>query len=116
MNDDKPALRLEQGIWYAYGTPWSGKTEQNQNVRVPIAGICFLHQAKENQIASLNGSKAVFRLLEQTVRPKEAHLRIQLMDLLEKLVGHVPIWQMGCNMEPEAAHLSYEVMSGRKDM
>ena len=24
LNDDKPALRLENGTWFAYGTPWSG--------------------------------------------------------------------------------------------
>ena len=24
INDDKPALRCLEGIWYAYGTPWCG--------------------------------------------------------------------------------------------
>jgi hypothetical protein len=25
INDDKPALRYLDGVWYAYGTPWCGK-------------------------------------------------------------------------------------------
>ena len=25
LNDDKPALRLIDGVWYACGTPWSGR-------------------------------------------------------------------------------------------
>ena len=55
LNDDKPALRFEDGTWYAYGTPWSGKHDISTNVRVPVAGICFLHRAKENTIVPFAG-------------------------------------------------------------
>lgn len=116
LNDDKPALRFEDGAWYAYGTPWSGKYDISANVRVPVAGICRLHRAQENTIQPFTGPKAVFALLEQTARPARADLRAKMMDLLDKLMTHVPIWQMGCNMNPEAALVSYEAMSqGRKE-
>lgn len=111
LNDDKPALRLENGRWYAYGTPWSGKTDQNLNMKVPVAGICFLHQAKENEIKPFIGNKAIFSILEQTARPRGVEERRKMLELTSKLVEKVPIWQMGCNMDPEAAHLSYNVMS-----
>lgn len=114
LNDDKPALRFEDGTWYAYGTPWSGKTDQNLNIRAEVAGICFLHQAKENSITPFTGPKVIHALLEQTSRPARAEYRIKLMELLDQLITQVPIWQMGCNMEPGAAVLSYETMSGRK--
>lgn len=116
LNDDKPALRLEDGVWYAYGTPWSGKHDISANIRVPVAGICFLRQAKENTIEPFAGVRAIFALLEQTARPAGADLRQQLMVLLDKLLTRVPVWQMGCNMDPQAALVSYEAMSaGRKD-
>lgn len=116
LNDDKPALRLEDGAWYAYGTPWSGKHDISTNSRVPVAGICFLHQAKENTILPFSGPKAIFSLLEQTARPAGAELRRQLMVLLDRLLTQVPVWQMGCNMDPQAALVSYEAMSAeRKD-
>lgn len=112
LNDDKPALRFEDGAWYAYGTPWSGKHDISANVRVPVAGICFLHQAKENTIRPFSGPKAIFSLLEQTARPAGAALRGQLMMLLDKLLTNLPVWEMGCNMDPQAALVSYEAMSG----
>ena len=116
LNDDKPALRLEDGAWYAYGTPWSGKHDISTNLRVPVAGICFLHRSGENTIAPFSGAPAIFSLLEQTARPASAELRQQLMVLLDKLFARVPVWQMGCNMDPRAALVSYEAMSaGRKD-
>lgn len=111
LNDDKPALRLEEGVWYAYGTPWSGKTDQNINMKAPIAGICFLHQAKENEIKPFTGSKVIFSIFEQTARPRGAEERAKILELTGKLVEKVPIWQMGCNMNPEAAYLSYSTMS-----
>lgn len=116
LNDDKPALRLEEGTWYAYGTPWSGKYDISANVRVPVAGICMLHRAEKNKIQVFSGAKAVFSLLEQTLRPADPALRDKLMVLLDRLITMVPLWQMGCNMAPEAALVSYEAMSrGRKD-
>ena len=116
LNDDKPALRLEDGKWYAYGTPWSGQTDQNLNIRVPLKGICMLHQSPENHIERFSGSRAVFALLEQTARPAGAAGRIRMLELLDKLMSTVPVWQMGCNMEDEAPRVSYEAMSGGKSV
>jgi len=112
LNDDKPALRLEDGAWYAYGTPWSGKHDLSTNVRVPVAGICFLQRGSENKIRPFGGAKAVFAFLEQTARPPETALRTCLMDLLQKFMESVPVWLLECNMEPQAAVVSYEAMSG----
>lgn len=117
LNDDKPALRFEDGTWYAYGTPWSGKHDISANVRVPVAGICFLHRAQENTIVPFTGPKAIFALLEQTARPAGAAQRAKLMELLDKLLTNLPVWKMGCNMDPSAAKVSYNAMSrGRKDV
>lgn len=114
LNDDKPALRLEDGQWYAYGTPWSGKYDISTNIRVPVAGICFLKRGAENVIRPFGGSAAVFAFLEQTARPAAKDSRMTIMTLLEKLLDKVPIWQMECNMEPDAPIVSYEAMSGEK--
>lgn len=116
LNDDKPALRCEDGIWYAYGTPWSGKTDLNVNARAPVAGICFLHQAQENRIERFFGADAIFAMLQQTVRPSGETLRSLLMEQMDKLMSAVPVWKMGCNMELEAAKVAFAAMSAeRKD-
>ena len=110
LNDDKPALRLENGEWFAYGTPWSGKTDQNLNLRAKLKGICILRRGAENKIERFRGSRAVFALLEQTARPAAAQGRELLLEMLDKLLRAVPVWQMECNMEDDAAHTSYNAM------
>ena len=114
LNDDKPALRLEDGVWYAYGTPWSGKHDISVAARIPLGGIAMIHRGEENTIRSFTGKEAILELMRQVNRPKDMQLRIKLLELLDKLFVMVPIWYLECNMDPEAAIVSYEAMSGKR--
>lgn len=113
LNDDKPAVRLEGGEFFVYGTPWSGKSDQNLNLRVPLGGICVLERGEENTIAPFGGSGALFTLLEQTLRPDSMSMRLKLMELLDKLLQTGKLWKLQCNMKPEAAIVSCEAMCGK---
>ncbi len=112
LNDDKPALRLEDCTWYAYGTPWSGKHDINRNVRIPIAGIAVLERGSINRITPLKGAAAITAMLNQTVRPADPGYRICILETLDKLISQVPIWKLQCNTDPAAALVSYRAMSG----
>lgn len=114
LNDDKPALRLKDGVWYAYGTPWSGKYDINVNMGVPLAGIAMIEQSPVNEIVPFTGAKAVMSILDQTLRPANKEQREKLMDLVVSLLSEVRVWKLKCNMDPEAAIVSYEAMSGEK--
>ena len=111
FNDDKPALRRIDGVWYAYGTPWCGKDGINQNKRVPVAGICFLKQAKENRIRRLSNQEILSRIISLTIyrftNPEKLNL---LLSHLSKLLVEIPCFELENRPEPEAAQLSYETM------
>lgn len=110
FNDDKPAIRLLDGKWYAYGTPWCGKDGININRKVLLAGICFLRQSKENAIRRLTAEEAVIRMFWQST----SYLLTENMDrhvsLVDKLVQRIPIYEMENNMHPDCARLSFETM------
>lgn len=110
LNDDKPAVRLRGDTVYAYGTPWSGKTDLNINASVPLAGICMLERGEKNCIEPCSGSDAIFALYKQTVRPSDPQLAALVLENLDKVLKRVPVWRLRCNMEPEAAMVSYEAM------
>lgn len=110
LNDDKPALRLENGRWYAYGTPWSGKNDRHLNMRVPLGGICILERGEKNEIKPHRGARAVFEILDQTLRPDTVKEVSKLMELLNDLMEKVPIWKLKCNMDQEAARVSHDAM------
>jgi len=112
LNDDKPALRLVDGQFYAYGTPWSGKYDCSANLRVPVAGICVLRRGVVNKIEPFGGFPAIHAILEQTTRSRNAAFMENMLSLLDTLLKTVPVWKMECNMDPEAARVSYRAMSG----
>ena len=110
LNDDKLALRLEDGRWYAYGTPWSGKTAQNINMRVPLGGICVLTRGETNEIAPFGGTRAALALMEQTARPGMVEGRGSMLELIDKLLTMVPVWKLQCTPTEEAARVSQKAM------
>ncbi len=110
LNDDKPVLRQEDGQWYAYGTPWSGKSDLNVNAKVPLAGIAFLERAETNRIEPFSGPMAIHALLEQTFRPLAPAGKLTVMDLCDRLIRNTKIWKLYCNKDPEAAQVAYEAM------
>ncbi|MBE6958442.1 MAG: hypothetical protein E7447_04750 [Ruminococcaceae bacterium] len=111
LNDDKPTVRLENGRWYAYGTPWSGKTSLNINMRVPLGGVCLLSRGETNEIAPYGGAKATLELLEQTSRTGGAAYRGKLLELMDHLITNVPVWKLKCNPTTDAAIVSHKAMA-----
>ncbi len=115
LNDDKPALRREDGVWYAYGTPWSGKHDISVDARVPVAGIACLTRATENSIEPYGGTAAIGAIFKQLNRPRIMESRVKLLELLDQLIREVPVWHLACNKEPQAAQIAYAAMSEGKD-
>ena len=112
FNDDKPALRKIDGIWYAYGTPWSGKHSINVNVKVPLAGICFLQRGEENKIRRLSPIEAVAGIASQTLnRFKNEAGMDAMLGVVEKLAADIPIFEFYSTPTKDAAILSYETMN-----
>lgn len=108
INDDKPTLRRLDGIWYAYGTPWSGKTDLNKNKRVRLGAIVFLERSKENWIEEISVTKAIPKFFNQTIRRlnKEENVELVLKNMEEILLEN-PIYQMGCNISENAVKTAY---------
>ena len=107
INDDKPALLRENGTWYACGTPFSGKTDENLDVKIPVRAIVFLFRGKDNKVKRLDKSMAAPLVLEQTINPVDKSLAVNMLDSLDLLLREVPVFTLHCNMEKDAATTAY---------
>lgn len=101
INDDKPAIRMIDGVAYAFGTPWSGKTDESVNEGVEIGGICFLKRG-ENKIRRIPGIYAIKPFMDQTVRPRDKELMNKMLETLNIILTNVPIYEMFCDMSEDA--------------
>ena len=111
LNDDKPALRCEDGVWYAYGTPWCGKEGYSTNASVPIKGICFIERAQENTVRKINASEALTRIFHQLLTPDTAEGIDALFPLIDRVLCEIPCYVLGCNISEEAAEVAYKGMN-----
>ncbi len=107
INDDKPAIRMIDNKLYVYGTPWSGKTDKNINMRVPLGAIVFLERSENNWVKPIKPAEAIPLILQQTIRPVEKETMILLLDMLDKVLRNTRVFRLGCNMSKEAVMTSY---------
>ena len=112
VNGDKPILRKVDGKILCYGTPWCGKEKYNVNKSVELSCICFLNRAKDNSIHKYDVSKAAKNIVHQIVVPKSPENVLKILELLDYTLTNVDVWDLYCNMDIQAAQLSYNTMKG----
>jgi hypothetical protein len=111
VNDDKPLIHVkEDGTAIVYGTPWDGKHRLSNNIAVPLKAICILERAEENHIVSITETEAMPMLIQQAYRPADPAAMEKTLALIDRL--NVRFYRLSCNMDIDAAQLSYNTMKG----
>ena len=109
VNDDKPLVKVEEdGSLIVYGTPWNGKHHLSSNIAVPVHAICALEQSEDNHICEMSKQQALPFLIRQIYRPGDAVALSKTLSLIDRM--NVKLFRMRCNMELDAAKVSYEKM------
>lgn len=112
INDDKPLIRVKDGKVIAYGSAWNGKHKLGNNVSAELSAICILKRGDTNKIRKIDDVKSVFPyILQQTFRPKDRENMIKTVELLDKVLENVNLYELYCNTELDAARVSYESMT-----
>lgn len=109
INDDKPAIRIENGKAFIYGTPWSGKTDLNQNVKYPLKAVVFLSRGEENTIKKMDVINAVLNFSNQLPRTSsDRDVCLKSIDFIKQLYKiNIPVYDFKCNITDEAVEVAY---------
>ena len=110
VNDDKPLIRVNDSGVTVFGTPYNGKHRLGSNISVPLKAVCILTRDETNHIEKITKQQAYATLLQQTYRPADPLQLAKTMSLLDRLSDRVKLYLLGCNMDIEAAKISYEGM------
>lgn len=111
VNGDKPLIHVGDDCT-VYGTPWAGKEGMNKNMGVQLCGIVILNRGKENKIKKVPMTKILPTLIQQSYRPKVKADLEKTLSLLSRLGKQIPMYELFCNMNPDAALTAYNVLSG----
>lgn len=111
VNGDKPLLHITSEGVTAYGTPWDGKEHLSTNTSCPLKALCILTRSETNHIERISKKEALPTLCQQVYRPADPAVLAKMMALVDRLGSSVPLYRLGCNMEPEAAQVAYHGMN-----
>ena len=111
VNGDKPLIHIGDECT-VYGTPWAGKERMNRNMGVKLCGIVFLNRGKDNHIEQVPMSQVLPVLIQQSYRPIDKTGLEKTLALLTRLGRKIPMYQLYCNMDSEAAFVAYNVLNG----
>lgn len=111
VNGDKPILQFDGTKFLVYGTPWNGKEGFGCNTIVPLKGLCFLEQAKENSIRKLTAAETSNRLFTQVLLPQEEESVVATLDLLDKMIAITPAYLLKCDISQTAVKTSFEALT-----
>ena len=110
INDDKPMLRVTNEGVTVYGTPWNGKHHLSINGSAPLKAICLLNRGEENEIHPIDRAEAFPVLFQQSLRLKNPEGMQKCLAIIDAVSRSVPLYSLHCNMEQDAAMVSYEGM------
>jgi len=110
VNGDKPIIRLINDKFYVCGTPWRGKERLGNADIVPLKAICLLERGAKNEIAPADADTTLDKIFQQVLLPEEPESALKQLDLLDRLIGTVPIYRLKCNLSQEAAKVAYNGM------
>lgn len=111
INGDKPILQATESGFIAYGTPWQGKEGWGCKAAIPLCGLCFLEQAKENSIKPLKPSEAAALLFRQILFPDVEEQATATLDLADALVTKIPAYLLKCDISETAVKTAFEAMT-----
>ena len=109
INGDNPIIRLKDGVFYAYGSPFCGKEGYHVNTGMPLKGICYLQRSIENRIERMEPFMAFGQLMHEYEVFTHKQME-QATKVCNQLVEQVPAYRLFCNKEIDAARVAFEGM------
>ncbi len=101
INDDSPLIRLVDGKPYVFGTPWSGKTDINDNVKAPLSAIVFLKRG-EPKVEELTFDDAFKLFCKQSFILPFAPLFLNYVATADKLLRKIHMTSLYCDISKKS--------------
>lgn len=115
INGDCVGLRLQNGLWRAYGLPYAGSSGIYRNESAPVKAIIVLRQAKENSIRSIGPTEVLQNIYPEIyIHRWDRGFAEKSMDLISQLAMKIPFYILECLPDQEAVNLVRKTVFGEE--
>ncbi len=109
INGDRTLLGFEGGCLTAYGYPFSGSSDDCENVSFPVAAIVLLSQAGQNRLEKLPATQAIGQLAKSVyLQPEDRADLPKQLDFIVRLTQSAPVFHLACLPDESAVRLLRE--------
>lgn len=113
INGDKPILWFKDEEVLACGSPWGGKEGFQENVCVPLGGICLLRRSERNTIRKISGQEFFDTYTSQVQMPKDPLMQLATLRLIEELYSKVPAYMLENDRSEQGVIVAFETLTGK---
>lgn len=111
VSGDRPSVRLEGGKATVCGVPWDGKESIFRNVQLPLKMICKIVRSDTVHARRLSKTEAQQLLMQQCFVPMwDNDAAVAVMVIIRKLIDAVPIIELHCGPDADAAREAYDLI------
>lgn len=112
VNDDNPVVRIEGGVPFVYGSPWSGKTPCYRNIRATLGAVTAIVRAGQDSMEKLPAAKAFATLLAACSTMRwDSGVYGSTCDTIADIVALTPLYALHCLPDREAAILCHNTLT-----
>ena len=117
INGDKSVLALqEDGSFWLYSSPWTGKEGDTGKASAPLGGIVILQQADHNEIRRLAPRESVLRIYRQFLNLGDEPQEVRAMgDLESRLLDGTPVWLLENLGDENSARLTHRTLAEHEE-
>lgn len=112
INDDKPIISVQNNVPIVYGTPFSGGSEKDANILVPIDAIFFIKRADKCNLRKLNNLEACQKFMENTIYKGNRDFMSALLDIMDKICCNTNFYELECTQTTESVECVYKSIIG----
>lgn len=111
LSGDRPSLKVTQDAVTACGVPWDGKEQIYRNAQYPLKMICLITRGEPVRAWKLSGPRARQILMQQAFLPMwDTEAAAACMATIRKIQDRVPVVQLQCGPDAEAARQAYDLI------
>ncbi len=115
LNGDRTVIMRKNGEFLGGGSPWSGTSDIYSPEQAPIKGIFLLSHGEDNSVRRM-GADAFLRLFSQTtLNSWNTTFMETAASIYKELLEKVPVYELTCRMDKEAADLAYNTLFPKED-
>ena len=107
LNDDKPVVKIKNGVPLCCGTPFDGGSKIANNKTVPIGAIIFIERSDTNFMTIPDTKEIVQRLYTSTVKYVNKEDGMCLLSNFDNLISHTKFFVLHCNTDKSAVDVAY---------